>query len=105
MKNRLAAHELNHKNRRSLQWQTACRIFSVGKKELKAHNYRQRKEVFDWIRAMAIEIMAELGTAGKRTIEIAWRLAVETWSQQNGLITTTKKGKVLPGFHEFWSHD
>ena len=105
----LAAHELNHKRRRSLVGRTSCEIFSSGKPNTKAYTRRRRKE----IKALAVEIVQAM--RGERCPEIdaqpiatastVWRLAVETWLHRHGLITVSVNGKVLPHFPLFQSHN
>ena len=109
----VAAHELNHRRRRSLAWRTACAVFCSGAHRLKAYNRRRRKESFDQIKALAMQIVStmrgascpELDAAAIETASTVWRLAVETWLHRNGLITVTVDGKVLPHFPLFRSHN
>jgi hypothetical protein len=92
----LAAHDLNHKARRSLNGHTACERFSGRKKLLTKYDRRRRKEVFEEIRAMAVEVVKEMGLKTAREADNAWRLSVETWLQRHGYITVSRNGKVLP---------
>ena len=102
----VAAHELNHKQRRSLAGRTGCEVFSAGKPNAAAYDRRRRKETYEQIKALAIEIVQAM--RGQRCPEIdaepieaaktVWRLAVETWLHRNGLITVSVDGKVLPHF-------
>ena len=109
----VAAHELNHKRRRSLAWRTACEIFSTGKPNTTAYTRRRRKETYEQIKALAVDIVQAM--RGERCPEIdaepietattVWRLAVETWLHRHGLITVSVNGKVLPHFPLFQSHN
>jgi hypothetical protein len=92
----LAAHDLNHKSRRSLKGDTACERFSGRKMLLNKYDKRKRKEVFGYILAMAVGIVRKLGLKTTRELDHAWRLSVETWLRQNGHITVSVNGKVLP---------
>lgn len=91
-------YQLNHKVRRVLDGSRACAAFSVGIKNSQAYNKRQRKEIFDRIVAMAAETLSKIGKTGHRAEQAAWRMAIETWLQENGLITVSRNGKVLPYF-------
>ena len=84
-----AAGELNHNRRRSLEGQTSCQVFQAGKQGLTEYNRRKRKEVFDWIKNLAVKIVADTEGGGKRQASTAWRLAVETWLRRNGIITVS----------------
>lgn len=92
-----AASELNHNPRRSLGGQTSCQVFQSGKGALKPYSRRKRKEVFDWIKNLAVKIVAEMKQEGKRQANTAWRVAVETWLRRNGIITVSP-GKTVTLF-------
>ena len=109
----VAAHELNHKRRRSLSWRTSCEIFVRGKPGMKAYNRRRRKEIYEQIKALARQIVKamrgercpEIDAEPMETATTVWRLAVETWLHRHGLITVSVNGKVLPHFPLFQSHN
>lgn len=84
-----AAGELNHQRRRLLGAKTSCQVFHNGKQALRKYNRRKRKEVFDWIKNLAVKIVGKMQRGGKRRASTAWRLAVETWLQRNGIITVS----------------
>jgi hypothetical protein len=89
-----AAHELNHKPRRCMKGQTACRVY-FGNNRIRYYK-RQRKSIYSWIRDLAAEISIR---AGMKTISpVAWRVAAKQWLVKNGLIRIQKAGKVLPDF-------
>jgi hypothetical protein len=89
-----AAHELNHKPRRCLKGQTACRVY-FGNNKVRYHK-RQRKSIYNYICDLAAEISVR---AGKVKISaVAWRVAAKHWLVKNGLIKIHKAGKVLPDF-------
>jgi hypothetical protein len=92
----LAAHRLNHKCRRSLNDATACGRFDGRKRLLKKYDRRTRKEVFEEIKSMSVQLASKSGLETTSEIASAWRLAVETWLQQHGIITVHKPRKVLP---------
>jgi transposase InsO family protein len=89
-----SANELNHKRRRSLKGQTSCQVFQADKGALKAYNRRKRKEVFDWIKDLAVKIVEEMKGGGQRQASTAWRFAVETWLRRNGIITVSPNKSV-----------
>ena len=89
-----AAHALNHKPRRCLKGQTACRVY-FGNNRMR-YSKRQRKSIYNWVRDLAGEISIR---AGKKTISsVAWRVAAKQWLVKNGLIRIQRAGKVLPDF-------
>jgi hypothetical protein len=89
-----AAHVLNHRSRRCLNGQTACRIYFGNKR--RGYPKRQRKTIYNWIRDLAAEISIR---AGKNTISpVAWRVASKQWLVKNGLIKIQMAGKVLLNF-------
>jgi transposase InsO family protein len=89
-----SANELNHKRRRPLKGQTSCQLFQAGKGALKIYNRRKRKEVFDWIKDLAVKIVEEMKGGGQRQASTAWRFAVETWLRRNGIITVSPSKSV-----------
>jgi hypothetical protein len=89
-----AAHVLNHRPRRCLDGQTACRVY-FGNQRMR-YSKRQRKSIYNWIRDLAADISIR---AGKKTISpVAWRVAAKQWLVKNGLIKIQLAGKVLPNF-------
>jgi hypothetical protein len=87
-----AAHDINHRPRRCLKGQTACRTY-YGNDRL-AYPKRKRKAVYRWIQDLAERISIGLG---KDVITpTAWRIAAKQWLLENGLIQIVKAGKVLP---------
>jgi len=98
-----AAHDLNHRPRRSLQGRTSCQVFFSEKGGVK-YSKRKRREIFEWIKNLSCAIMVGLGTSSKRAAQAAWRTAVESWLQLNGFIEVSRNGKVLPYFSAVESH-
>lgn len=95
------AHDLNHKERRSLHGANACAVFSAGKGRLKEYSNRKRKEIFEQICSLARAVIEELRSEKKWKSEkhlaaAAWRRSVETWLQQNGMIQVIHPKKVSP---------
>lgn len=89
-----AAHVLNHRPRRSLSGNNACRSY-FSSSRLKT-NKRKRKEVFDWIRDLAVDISASSGQ--DKINPTAWRVSARKWLEKHRLIIIRKPEKVLPNF-------
>jgi transposase-like protein len=89
-----AAHDLNHRSRRSLKGRNACHVY-FGEQRLR-YPKRQRQDVYRWIRDLAITISR--GAGKDRIMPAAWRQAAKQWLLKNGMIRIRKAGKVLPDF-------
>jgi hypothetical protein len=100
----LCGHEVNHKRRRSLGDRTACYTLEQGRHLVGRYGRRERKEVFEQIRTLAVDIAAGLEEHTHAAAETAFRYAAETWMQQNDIIRVSRKGEVLPLFYRFQSH-
>jgi hypothetical protein len=94
------AHELNHRSRGCLHGQVACRVFQDARPALKAYTLRKRREIFERINELTSVLIQVWAVHTQRQVETARRRAVETWSQQYGVITITQNKKVLPIFPE-----
>jgi transposase InsO family protein len=101
----LLAHDLNHRPRPCLQGQVACRVFQDAKPALQAYTLRKRREIFDWINELTKALIQVSAVHTQCQLEAARRRAVETWLQQNGVITITQNKKVLPIFPEKTAHN
>lgn len=89
-----AAHGLNHRPRRCLHGKNACRSY-FGSSPL-CYNKRKRKEVFDWISDLAVDLSVR---CGKNKIDpSAWRIAARKWMEKHQLIAIVRPAKVLPHF-------
>ena len=99
------AHELNHRPRRCLGGQVACRVFQEARSALKAYTRRKRREVFEEINELTRMLMESRSVRTQRQAETARRLAVETWLQSNGVITIMQNKRVLPVFLEKIAHN
>ena len=89
-----AAHALNHRPRRCLYGKNACRSY-FGSSRLR-FNKRKRKEAYDWISDLAVDISVR---CGKNKIDpSAWRIAARKWMEKHRLIAIVKPAKVLPHF-------
>jgi transposase InsO family protein len=99
------AHELNHRSRGCLDGHIACRVFQDAKPALQAYTLRKRREFFDWINELTQALIQDSAVHTQRQVETARRRAVETWLQNNGVITITQNKKVLPIFPEKTAHN
>jgi len=97
----IAAHDLNHRFRRSLGGKTACRVY-FGKTRMR-YPKRQRQAVFQWICGLAARIST--GADENVITPAALRIAAKQWLVKNGLIRIVKAGKVLPNFSLKLSHN
>lgn len=95
-------HDLNHKRRRLLSGKAACGVFS----ERKGGEYplRQREQIYELLTGMTSDILAAMEETGRKTHQAAWRMAVEIWLQNQGHITVSMNGKVLPYSFSFLCH-
>jgi hypothetical protein len=96
----VSGHETNHKRRRSLGWQTACYALETARPWGRLFGRRERKEVYEEIKSLAVDIAGQLDQHTDRAAETAFRYAVETWMQLNQLIRVTRNGEVLPCFYQ-----
>ena len=100
----LARHEVNHMRRPVLGGRTACTALASGRDQLGRFGRRERKEVFEQIKALAVDIAEQLDEHTNAAAETAFRYAAETWMQSNNIIRVTQNGKVLPSFFKKLSH-
>ncbi|MEJ2157718.1 MAG: hypothetical protein P8X96_20505 [Desulfobacteraceae bacterium] len=89
-----AAHGLNHRPRRCLYGKNACSSY-FGSSRLR-YNKRKRKEVYDWICDLAVDLSVRCGK--KKIDPSAWRIAARKWMEKHRLIAIVKPAKVLPHF-------
>lgn len=100
----ITGHEVNHKRRRSLGDRTACYTLETGRHWRHRFGRRQRKEVFEQIKSLTVDIAEQLDQHTHALAETAFRYAAETWMQSNNMIRVTRNGEVLPLFYRFQSH-
>jgi len=100
----LSGHAVNHKRRSSLGGCTACYALESGRPLVRQFGRRERKEAFEEIKALTVDIAEQLQEYTDAAVETAFRYAAETWMQLNQLIRVTRNGEVLPPFYRFWSH-
>lgn len=90
----MAIHDLNHKSRRLLKGRNACQAYFNTKHPV--YGRRRRRQIFDWIRDLAIDISVKAGM--DKISASAWRFACRKWMEENGVITVKRQRKVLPDF-------
>jgi transposase InsO family protein len=100
----VSRHEINHKRRRSLGWQTSCQALETGRPLTQPFNRRKRKEIFEEIKRLAVDITEQLDEHTRAVADTAFRYAAETWMQLNNIIRVTRDGVVLPPFYQIRSH-
>lgn len=96
-------HDLNHKPRRVLAGQVACVVFD--EREGGGYTLRQRAQIYELLTGLAADILSAMGETGRKSREAAWRMAAEMWLHQQGHITVTMGGKVLPYYFHFLCHN
>ena len=101
----LLAEDLNHRPRRSLHGDVACRVFQDARPALRAYTLRRRRAFFDEINDLTRTLMETRCVRTHRQAEAARRLAVEGWLQRNGVITITQRTTVLPVFLRQMAHN
>jgi transposase InsO family protein len=101
----LLAHDLNHRPRRSLQGQVACRVFQDARLALQAYTLRKRREVFDEINALTWTLMQAQEVCTQDEADMIRRVAVQAWLQKHQVITITQNHRVLPVFLQKLAHN
>lgn len=96
----LDVQAINHSPRPCLHRRSSCEVFTAAADAGRVYTKRKRREVYDEIRTKMLELIETEDYDAR----MAWRLSVETWLLENGFITVSKKGKVLPSFPENRSH-
>ena len=92
----LAAHDLNHIRRDILDDQTACARLASGWEHMRKYDMKKRKEVRDQIMALVRQITENFDSEKPADFDTIWRVAVETWLRQHGLITVHVGEKCNP---------
>ena len=100
----LCGHDLNHMRRPILGDRTAYQALESGRQALRQFNRRKRKEAFETIKGLAVDIAANLEQHTDMGAEVAFRYAAESWMQSNNIISVRRNGQVLPTSYRFQSH-
>lgn len=93
-----AINNLNHNPKRRLKGIHPCRAYFGYEK--KKYYKRERRTIYDWILEHTASILKHMENQYSTNQAIAFRVACVTWLRNNGLITISKKEKVLPIFLE-----
>jgi hypothetical protein len=97
----ICGHDLNHLRRPVLGHRTACQTLAAGRPTLRQFNRRKRKETFEKIKSLAVDITANLEQHTDMSAEVAFRYAAESWMQSNNIIRVRRNGQVLPSSYRF----
>jgi len=100
----VCGHDLNHVRRPVLGHRTACQALERGRPILRQYNRRKRKEAFEQIKGLAVDITANLEQHTDVGAEVAFRYAAESWMQSNNIIRVRRNGQVLPTSYRFLCH-
>jgi len=100
----LSAHDLNHVRRDCLQGSSACAVLESGRIEMKKYNMKKRKEVRNQLMALVGQISENTDGKKPKDFDTIWRVAVETWLREHGLLTVLNNKKCNPIYHEIESH-
>ena len=93
-----AINNLNHNPKRRLKGINPCRAY-FGYNKTKYYK-RERRTIYDWILEHTASILKHMEDQQSIDKATAFRVACVTWLRNNGLITISKKEKVLPLFIE-----
>jgi hypothetical protein len=63
---------------------------------MKAYTRPRKKEIINWIKAEALDIIPARGSSGGVAQDAAWRRAVESWLRRNYAITASACEKSYP---------
>jgi hypothetical protein len=100
LESEVIGHEVNHKPRPILGGRTPCQVLTEGKGWSRAYGRRKRREVYEFIYSLAIDLVQELKETTRNVTETAFRYAAEAWMQLNGLIRVSQNGRVLPCLYQ-----
>ncbi len=93
---RMVIHNLNHKPRRSLGWETPCRVFhgSAHRKYTK----QERSIVYEWMKEKTKAILRAVPMENGMSFEAAWRSAAQSWLEAKGIIRVKKPNQSVTPF-------
>jgi transposase InsO family protein len=100
----LSAHDLNHAKRPCLKGKTSCDVFFNSHNKI-IFNKKKRREIFEWLQNLFFAILTNMDSFQKQNVDLAWRIAIETWLKIKGYIQEYKIEKVLPNFSLNLSHN
>jgi hypothetical protein len=91
-----AVHHLNHQPRRSLRGHTACEIFASANRNPRDYNRAQRKEILETLHELAEDNLRNSPVPTPIQRVAAWRHTVESWLQQQRILTIHPPKSVTP---------
>jgi len=91
---RLGVESLNHRRRPCLQGRTSCEVFCTGREGLRKYNKRRRREAFEAIDSLSLVELEKAHRITRRTVNAAWRHAVENWLLSEKICTISKPKSV-----------
>lgn len=92
-----AAHDLNHRPKRSLNGKTPCQVFTLGKDRAR-FTQKERRRIYEWIVDLRNRILESMENPNQKAANAAWRIAAEAWLHKNGFISITINGKSVTPF-------
>ena len=97
-----AAHELNHRARKCIGKNNACKAFFGTNRSFTKN---ERRDIFLWISNLQKDILLEKGGClTQQDHYAALRIAAEAWLIKAGYLTIKQNQKVSPNYFRFWSH-
>lgn len=93
---RLSVERLNHRRRPCLGGRTSCEVFCTGREGMRKYNRRRRREAMEAIEALFLKELDQVRRMSRRTVDAAWRRAVENWLLSEGIITVKNPKSVTP---------
>lgn len=91
---RLSVESLNHRRRPCLHGRTSCEVFCAGREGLRKYNKRRRREAFEAIDSLSLVELEKAHRITRRTVNAAWRHAVENWLLSEKIITVSQPKSV-----------
>ena len=99
-----AVHDLNHRIRPCLNGKTSCQVFfESGNKPV--FTKRERRGIYDMVMERVERILSTMNQSGQAVRESAWRIAVESWLQIQGIIKVHINQKCHPILPPFLAHE
>ncbi len=87
---RLSVERLNHRRRPCLRGRTSCEVFCTGREGMKRYNKRRRREAMEAIDSLFLKELDQVRGMSRRTVDAAWRRAVENWLLSEGIIVVSQ---------------
>jgi hypothetical protein len=88
--------ELNHKLRRSLGGRIPCQVFHA--KNRRNYGKQQRRVIYEWLKEQTAAILNGTEAGKSLPYEAAYRVAVQTWLEKQGIIRVQKPNRSVTHF-------